>query len=259
MTVDREDDVLRPCDAIAQVRDQLAVFPRCRVAHRVGHVQGGGAGGRRRGEDLDEIVGIRPGRVLRRELDVVDVAPGLAHGPIDLLEDLLAAHPQLVFQVDIAGRDEGVDPRPTRRLDGPPRALDVHLARPRESADDRVLELLGNRPHRLEIPVAGNREARLDHVHPQPLQLSGEGELLLQIHAAARRLLAVAQGRVEDPDRLGAHLPPSLPRPSPAPGWAVSGVTFGSASAAEAASRDSPPIVTSPGSTGSSSRPVRQR
>jgi hypothetical protein len=99
--------------------------------------------------------------------------------------------------------------RMSGRLHGLPGALDVHAARAGETADDGLFELLGDRAHRLEIAIAGDREARLDHVHPQPLELASERELLLEVHAAARRLLAVAQRRIEDADQLPAHRPPS--------------------------------------------------
>src|SRR5213079_22118 len=57
---------------------------------------------------------------------------------------------------------------------------------------------LGHAPHGLEVALGGGGEAGLDHVHPQVLQLARDRELLLHVHGGAGRLLAVAQGGVED-------------------------------------------------------------
>ena len=62
--------------------------------------------------------------------------------------------------------------------------------------------------HRLEVALARDREAGLDHVDAEPLELARDRELLVEVHAAARRLLAVAQRRVEDPDAVRSSLHP---------------------------------------------------
>ena len=95
------------------------------------------------------------------------------------------------------------------RLDRLPRAVDVAPARAREPADDRRVargpafdrasaHLLGDRPHRREVVGRRGREARLDDVDPEPRERSRDLELLGRRHRRARRLLAVAQRRVED-------------------------------------------------------------
>ena len=53
-------------------------------------------------------------------------------------------------------------------------------------------------PDRLEVARGGDREAGLDHVDTEPRQLVGDLELLLRVERDPRRLLAVAQRRVED-------------------------------------------------------------
>ena len=45
-----------------------------------------------------------------------------------------------------------------------------------------------------------------DHVHPEDLQLPGKAKLLVQIHAAAGRLLAVSQSSIEDDDPVHLDL-----------------------------------------------------
>ena len=85
------------------------------------------------------------------------------------------------------------------------RALDVLAAGARETADAGLLQLARDRAHRLEVAFARDREARLDHVDAQLFQLARQSELLVQVHAAPGRLLAVAQRGVEDAQQLGAH------------------------------------------------------
>ena len=59
-----------------------------------------------------------------------------------------------------------------------------------------------DRAHRLEVALGGDREAGLDDVHAEFRELPGHPELLADGHAAAGRLLAVAQGGVEDQHAL---------------------------------------------------------
>src|SRR5438477_5112764 len=51
---------------------------------------------------------------------------------------------------------------------------------------------------RREIAIRRDRKARLDNIDAQALELSRQAKLFLEIHRAARRLLAIPQSRVED-------------------------------------------------------------
>src|SRR5690606_10856637 len=113
---------------------------------------------------------------------------------------------QLVLEVDVAGRDEGVDARARGLLERAAGAPDVGLPGAREPAAPRPADLARDGPHRLEVALAPAREARLDHVRAEPLELACERELLMEVPAAARRLPAVAQRGVEDEDPFGARL-----------------------------------------------------
>ena len=61
---------------------------------------------------------------------------------------------------------------------------------------------LGDRLDRREVAGRGDREAGLDDVDTQPRELVGDLQLLLDVERDARRLLAVAQRRVEDVDAV---------------------------------------------------------
>ena len=85
----------------------------------------------------------------------------------------------------------------------PRRALDVGGVGARQAGDDRAVHLAGDRADRLEVARRGDREAGLDHVDAEPRELLGDLQLLGRVQRDARRLLAVAQGRVEDDDPVG--------------------------------------------------------
>ena len=88
------------------------------------------------------------------------------------------------------------------RLDRLAGAVDVLLAGAREPADDRVLGALGDLVDGREIALRGDREAGLDDVDAHGVEHLGDLELLLVRHGGAGRLLAVAQGGVEDDDAV---------------------------------------------------------
>ena len=85
-------------------------------------------------------------------------------------------------------------------LDGVPAGADVALDAAGQTADDGALHLARDGLHRLEVAGAGGREAGLDHVHAQTHELVGDLELLADVEADARGLLAVAEGGIEEDD-----------------------------------------------------------
>jgi hypothetical protein len=178
VAVDREHRSIDARSVLPQVADQLGVLVGCRVPHRIGNVQRGGARRERGREHLHQVVPVGARRVLRRELDVFAVPARLPHGPIDLLENPLAAHAQLVLEVDVAGRDEGVDARLARALERLRAALDVGRAGACQPADRGLAQGLGDAGDGLEVPLARNREARFDHVDAELLELTRERQLL---------------------------------------------------------------------------------
>src|SRR6266478_5160276 len=63
-----------------------------------------------------------------------------------------------------------------------------------------------------KVAVRGNRESGFDDIDSERLEFLRQVHLLLEVHGTARRLLAVAQRRVEDSYPLPCHhTPPSNP------------------------------------------------
>ena len=77
------------------------------------------------------------------------------------------------------------------------RHLDVFRFGAGERGDARLAHGLRNGRDGREVALRGHGEACLDDVHAQIFKGMSHGELFLGGHAAARGLLAVAQGGVE--------------------------------------------------------------
>src|SRR5579864_9314932 len=88
--------------------------------------------------------------------------------------------------------------RTGRMLQRFPRSLDVGATGARQSRDDRAPDDTGNGLDRLKIPVGRDRKPSFDHIHSQAVELQSQPHLFLLVHAATRRLLAVAKSRVEN-------------------------------------------------------------
>src|SRR5216117_1038890 len=157
VAVDREDHLLHSADLLADPGDALAPLARDRVADGVGNVDRLRPRLDHRRQHVAHVVEVRARGVLGRELDVLAVALRVPHGVDRRLQHFGPGLPQLVLQVDVGGRDEGVDPGLPRILHRLPTAVDVRQPHAREAADRRrVLEradLLGDLARRLEVLV----------------------------------------------------------------------------------------------------------
>ena len=180
-------------DILAEVGNQLRHFLRRGVAHRIRHVQGGGASGYGVGVALGQKRPVGAGCVLGGKLNIVAEALGVGHHFADTLEHLLPRHPQLVLHVDVAGGEEHMDTGVVGLLHSVPRSVDVALGG----------------LHALVIHGRGDGKARLNDVHAQLFQLLGHLDLFRQIHAASGGLLTVPQGRVKNFDSLHLSVPPA--------------------------------------------------
>src|SRR5258706_13596419 len=92
--------------------------------------------------------------------------------------------------------------RSSQCLPGP---VDVTRYSTRQSRNDWPSDRRGNCLYRFEVAVGGNGKARFDHVHAEDIQLLSQAHFLLYVHAAARRLLAVAKCRVENGNAWSIH------------------------------------------------------
>ena len=168
------------------------------VAHGVGQVDDRRAVADGHVHHLAEEVDVAAGRVLGGELDVRAVLLCVGHHLRRALQHLLRGHLQLVLHMYRRGRDEEVDAWIRRALDRLPGAVDVLLGGARQRGHRAVLHRLGDRGYGLKVARRRDRKARFDHVHFQTLQAPRHLQLLLQVHAAARRLLSIPQCGIED-------------------------------------------------------------
>ncbi len=99
--------------------------------------------------------------------------------------------------MQIARGEEDVDAGAVGKLQGAGGHLDVFGLGAGQRGDARLADGLRDGGDGREVALGGHGEAGLDDVHAQIFQGMGHGELFLRGHAAAGRLLAVAQGGVE--------------------------------------------------------------
>jgi hypothetical protein len=176
--VHRQHGVAQLRHALVEAGQEGGVLLGHRVADGVGDVD------RRRAfldGDRDHLGGeveVGARRVHRRELDVVAVGLRLRHRRARKPLDVLARGLQLVDDVDVGGRDEGVDARALGVAYRLPRAFYVRRVSARQPGDDRTMNLARDGPHGLKVPGRGDREPGLDDVDAQARELMGDLELL---------------------------------------------------------------------------------
>src|SRR5271155_4952353 len=107
-----------------------------------------------------------------------------------------------MLDVNVRRRDERVNAWSLRVLDGVPRSVDIELRSACQSTDDGAFDLARDRLDGLEVAGRGDRKASLDHVYVEARELMGDLQLFLPVQRDPRRLLAVAQRRVEDQDAI---------------------------------------------------------
>ncbi len=112
-----------------ELLEHRRVLVRHRVADGVGHVDRGRALVERDLDHLGHELHVRARAVLGRELHVVGVLARVRHGGARLALHVLARRLELALDVDVAGRDEGVDARALGVLDRVPGGVDVLGAR----------------------------------------------------------------------------------------------------------------------------------
>ena len=86
-----------------------------------------------------------------------------------------------------------MDPRLLGDLQSFPSPVDVFLVTASQSADGGAADVFGDSLHRFKVTRRGDRETGFDDVDAQIDQSLGNLQLLVQVHACARRLFAVAK------------------------------------------------------------------
>ena len=184
-------------NALAHLGKHVAVLLGGGVAHRVRHINGGGAGFHGNAHHFDKEFAVRACGVLGRELHVLTQCACQPHRLTAQIQSLLAANLQLVFQMQVARSEEDVDAGAVGKLQRARRHFNVFGFGARQRGDARLADGLRDGGNRGEIALGGHGKAGLDNVHAQVLQSVRHGQLFLRCHAAAGGLLAVAQRGVE--------------------------------------------------------------
>src|SRR5690349_8980877 len=143
-------------DPIDDASDERAELGGDGVAHGVGDVDGGGTGLHDRLAYLEQVFRVAAGGVHGAELQLripAKLRSAIAD-PLDRLgEGVLAAHPDLVLEVDLGGGDEHVEMGPLRDPDGLHGTLRVAVPAAGEASHRDTLGLAGDAVDRL--PVTG--------------------------------------------------------------------------------------------------------
>src|ERR1017187_1115609 len=192
-------------DFLIQSVDQLPVFLGHAVTNCIGNVNGRGPGGDHRLDDLAEKCDVGAGGIFGRELNVGAKRLRVPNRVPRLLQALLAGNAQLVFQMNVGGGQKDMDAWARGPLQCLPGAVHVARTSPCQAGDDGTPHRGGNALHGFEVAVGSDRESGLDHIHAEAVELLGQSQLFLYIHAAARRLLAVTKRGVEDGDARPIH------------------------------------------------------
>ena len=200
----RPDGLVGVGDTLAQGADELAVELGHAIADGVRHVDRRGAFPDDRLDHLAEEVHVRAIAVFGGELDVGHQIACKPHRQLGLLQHLLRRHAQLLLHVQRRGGNEGVDARGRCTAQGLGGARNVAVVGACQRTHGGVLDQAGDGLHRVEVTVGGRGKPGFDDVHAQPLQLPRDAQLLVLGHGGAGRLLAIAQGGVED-DELVSH------------------------------------------------------
>ena len=215
MRMHGDGNVLDAVDALAQVLDARAKVPRHVVSRGIGNVDDGSARLHRRLDDANEELLIRASSVLGIELNIVHKIASKLNGMNCALDSLVLGKMQLVTQVGRRNAQTGMDARALGALQRLSGHLDVLIHGARQAADGAsVTGNLSDLVNGFEVAGARNGKTSLDDVDVHAHKLTRDDELFLGVHACAGRLLAIAQGGIEDCDFAGHGSSCTLKPPS---------------------------------------------
>ena len=204
-----EDRLVSIGYALNDLPDGFAKLMRDRVAYGIRDIDGARAGINSLLNDAAEEVDLGTAAIFTGELHITTQVAGALDRMHGLFDHLIRWQAQLVFHMNGAGGNEGVDTSGVGIDQGFGSSIDIRIHCPGQTAHGAVLDGLGNTLYRFEVAGASNREAGFNHVHPQFFQCLGDPQLLFPGHGCTRALLAIAQGGIENDDAILIHLPAS--------------------------------------------------
>ena len=191
-------------NALTQVLNARTKIPRHVISRGIGNVNDRRTGLHRSLDNTDEELLIGTPGVLGIELNIVHKVASILHGMNCALDGLVLGEMKLVAQMGGRDAQAGMDTRTLGALQGLGSYLDILIHGTCQTAYGAgVTGNLSDFVNRLKIARAGNRKTGLDNIHVHTHKLARDDELLLGIHAGARRLLTVAQSGIEDCDFAG--------------------------------------------------------
>ena len=193
---------------LAYAAYQLLKLQRHGIPHRVRYVHGGSALAYGRIQHAVEELRLGARGVLGRELHVVGIVARQAHRRTGQLQHLLGRLFELVAHVQIAGGYHNMYAAAAGTGQCLRGGLYVAGHGAAHRADDRLAHRLGHGLHRLKVALAAGGKARLYYLHAQPLELARYLHLFDNVQIDARRLLPIAQRRIEEHHSVRHNLPP---------------------------------------------------
>ncbi len=183
-----------------QIGENLPIRLRGCVANRIGQIDGRGAGLSGGVGDFFEKLQFRSAGVLRGELDVIRVLARLMDRLDAQLDDRFFSLLELMVAMDFGSGAEDVDSRLSRMFHRLPGPRDVLWRAAGQAADDAARQLRRDRANGFEISLRADRKARLDDIDTHRFEMTGDLQFFRQRESRARGLLAVSQGRIENPN-----------------------------------------------------------
>src|SRR5256885_1232162 len=99
--------------------------------------------------------------------------------------------------MDIGGSQKNMDAWMRGMLQRLPRAVDIFVVSACQRGDGGTANLRRNSLNRIKVALRGDGETGFQNIHAQAVKLTCHLQLILHTHAAAGRLLAVAERRVK--------------------------------------------------------------
>ena len=178
---------------------------RHRVAHGIGNVDGGGAGGNHGFADAVEEFWFGSIPVFSREFNVVRVLRAGLHRSDRAFKHFVRRHPQFRLHMQGTRRNERMNTAARCEFDGFTRLFNVFQRRTGERADRRILHVTCNLFDRFKVALGARRKPRFHHIDPEALQLQGDPKLFFLRHRGTGTLFPVTQRGIKNNEAVAVH------------------------------------------------------